>query len=144
MPDHLKDTLLSRWNGGPEQQLNIEKALMRLSGAFPEALSVRVKPDSDLASRGGIGGWGPFRPKTIRYDPTILGAGVGGISNSGGRNDLLDGTLAHELMHVRQLGDLPWYKRIYSVATGADALDDDAERSALEYISRLKGDIQLK
>ena len=152
MPDHLKDTLLGLWNGDPEQphgmrlsdvqlpnpQLDLEKALMRLSGAYPQAMEVSESgnplSDSYVKMLGAEAMIHPFAPNTILHRSDL---------GSQPRRDL-ETILAHELSHVgsmrQQKGPID---RMLTALLGKarqsyDTRDEElnAEASAQDYISR--------
>ena len=146
MPDHLKEALLTRWNGDkphavrpsdmqmPNPQLDIEKALMRLSGAYPQAMEVRTRPaDSYVKMLGAEAMVHPFAPNTILHRSDL---------GSQPRHEL-ETILAHELSHVgsmRQQGGP--ISRMLTALLGKtrqsyDTRDEElnAEASAQDYIS---------
>ena len=155
MPDKLKQQLLMRTEKAPDDapywqqfaqgrgplladinlpnpKLDVERGLMRLSEAYPEAMGVStVAAPRYMDLINAIAAVSPFAPKTIFYDP--------GYTNS---PTTLDETLAHELGHVQQLSG-GFLKRFMGPSTRR-AYEAEAERGALAYSARKKGDIRLK
>ena len=120
-----------------DPQLTVERALMGLSQAYPEAMKVKTmsaRPYMRMVNAAA--GVHPFMPNTVMYNP----------------DEVLEeptAIMAHELEHSRQMGKMPAGQRILaSLQKMMKPYDQqqeeiDAEATAQAYVSRMKGDIRL-
>ena len=121
MPQDLKGVLLERAN----PQLDAERALMRLSGTFPDAYKQQaVAAPRFLDFLGANAATHPLAPGKILFHPDY------------NRGPDMDANLAHELGHVQQMSGKSTVQQLYDLITNRDANEDAAEKGTKQYMAR--------
>lgn len=102
----------------------MQRALAKVQAEMPDVKKVSVSPTSSWLSKfflpkSTLAVTNPFTGN-ISYDP----AEMAGISQ-----DEMENTLAHELTHVRQTQNMPWYKILGSMVSPVEKTPDIASGS---------------
>lgn len=101
----------------------MQRALAKVQGEMPDVKQVSIGPSGFLSRlfmpKSTLATTNPFTGN-IGYNPEAM-AGVG--------QDELENTIAHELTHVRQTQNVPWYKKIMDMVSPVESTPSIASGS---------------